>query len=43
VDKNQFLPEPDLPSEVSVLRETKKSQFMSQSEVIKPMRYLREG
>jgi len=42
VDKSQSLPEQGLPSEVSVLRETKKSQFTSQSEVIKLMRSLRE-
>jgi hypothetical protein len=42
VDKNQSLLELDLLSEVSVLRETKKLQFMSQSEVIKLMKFLKE-
>jgi hypothetical protein len=42
VDRNQFLLEPDLPSEVLVLRETKKLQFTSQLEVIKLMKSLRE-
>ncbi len=42
VDKNQSLPELDLLSEVLVLRETKKLQFMSQSEVIKLMKFLKE-
>ena len=42
VDKSQSLPEQDLPSEVSVLRETKKSQFTSQSEEIRLMRSSKE-
>jgi len=42
VDKSQSPPEPDLPSEVSVLKETKRLQFMLQSEVIKLMRSLKE-
>jgi hypothetical protein len=42
VDKSQSPPELDSPSEASVLRETKKLQFMSQSEETKLTKFLRE-
>ena len=42
VDKNPSPQELDSPLEVSVLRETKKLQFMSQSEEIKLTRFSRE-
>ena len=42
VDKSPSPQELDSLSEVSVLRETKKLQFMSQSEVIKLMKFLKE-
>lgn len=41
-DKSQSPPEPDSPSEALASRETRKSQFMSQSEVKKQKRSLRE-
>ena len=42
VDKNQSPLEPDLPSEVLASKETKRLQFMLQSEGIKLMRSLKE-
>jgi hypothetical protein len=42
VDKNQSLPEPDSPSEVSVSKETKRLQSILQSEETKLMRSSKE-